>query len=70
MPGPEEQIVISDASIAEIHAMSAKVGEAARPSQLVASWVCRARASLFFAGIDAVIFYFPIELDRFRPLSN
>ncbi len=33
MSGPEEQIMIGCASFAESQAISAKVGEAARPSQ-------------------------------------
>lgn len=53
----EEQIVACGAAFAESHAISAKVGEAARPSQPAASQaVCQARALLFFVIIDVVIF--------------
>jgi hypothetical protein len=67
MPEPGEQIAIPGASLAAIHAIRAKVGEAARPSQPAAPRVREAPALLFFAAMSVVIFGLPIEFRRFRP---
>lgn len=70
VPETEEQIVIRGASLAAIHAISAKVGEAVRPSQPAAPPACQARALLIFATTGVFIFGLPIDFRRFRPLRN
>jgi hypothetical protein len=59
-----EQSAIGVALFAAIHAMSAKVGEAARPSQLAAPRICQAVVLALFAVADAVILWFPIDCRR------
>jgi hypothetical protein len=69
MPGPDAQI-IACMSFAEIQAIDAKVGEAARASQPPASrerWVSGGR---FLASMDVVISEFPIELRQYFPALN
>src|SRR5215212_2322361 len=52
---PEEQSAIACASFAATHAMSAKVGEAARVSELAMPHACWALALALFAAEDLVI---------------
>jgi hypothetical protein len=59
---PEAQNAIEGGSFAEIHAMSAKVGEAARASQRVAPRGCPAVALALVAPDDVVIVGLPIDL--------
>jgi hypothetical protein len=66
-PDPEEQSAIGCASFAAIHAMSAKVGEAAKASQPAAPRACHAPALPVFAAKDVVIFRLPIDCRRLRP---
>jgi len=66
-PEAGEQMVIWGASLAAIHAISAKVGEAAMPSQPAAPL---ARALLFLVAMDVVIVGLPIDFRRFQPLQN
>src|ERR1700693_5991833 len=61
---PEEQSAIGGASSAAIHAMSAKVGEAAMASQPAAPRACQALALPLFAAEDVVIFRLPIDCRR------
>jgi hypothetical protein len=70
MRDPEEQNAIGGASFAAIHAMSAKVGEAARPSQPADPRGCQAHPLGLFAVEDVVILRLPIDCRRFRPLQN
>jgi hypothetical protein len=70
MSEAEEQIAIRGASVAVIHAISAKVGEAAMPSQPAAPRVRHALALRFFAAVSVVILGLPIDFRRFRPLQN
>lgn len=65
-----EQIWSCEASFQETSAISAKVGEAARPSQAAASGDCQARPFLFPVLNDMVIFACPFDVDRFRSLQN
>jgi hypothetical protein len=67
---PEEQRVIGDASFAAIHAMSAKVGEAARLSQPAALRGCQTDPLPVFAAEDIVIFPLPIDCRRVRPRQD
>ena len=67
---PEKQRAIGGASAAAIHAMSAKVGEAASPSQLAASRARGAGALPFREAAEVVIFGLPIDIRRFQPLQN
>lgn len=63
MPGPDAQVVACT-SCAEIDAINAKVGEAARPSQPAASRDCRGSEVHFLAGMNAVIFELPVGRRR------
>lgn len=56
--GASEQIEIRDALVAAIQAISAKVGAAARLSQLAAFAICRTAASFFLASVVTIIFMF------------
>src|SRR5271165_5521027 len=62
---PEEQSAIGGASFAAIHAMSAKVGEAARPSQPAAPRGRQAHPLPLSAAEDVVIFWAPDRLSPF-----
>jgi len=69
MPGPDEHIMAC-MSFAENQAINAKVGEAARPSQLAASrdgWVSAGR---FLASMNIVIFELPVELRQYLSALN
>jgi hypothetical protein len=70
MLGPEEQRAIGGASFAAIHAMSAKAGEAARPSQPAALHGGQAHPPPLFAAEDVVILRLPIYCRRSRPLQD
>jgi len=64
------QMAIRGASVAAIHAISAKVGDPARPIQPAAS---QARHGLAFCGIVAigvVIFSLPDDFGRLRPVTT
>jgi hypothetical protein len=67
---PAAQNGSGGASFAAIQAMSANVGEAARTSQPAAPRDCQALAFARFADDDVVIFRFPIDCRRFRPLQD
>jgi len=54
--GATEQIEICDALAAAIQAINAKVGVAAKLSQLAALPICRTAASFFLASIEPIIF--------------
>jgi hypothetical protein len=62
---PREQSAIEGAWFAAINAMSAKVGEAARPSQPAAPRACQARSPALSAAEDVVIFPAPDRLSLF-----
>ena len=69
MPGPDAHSTLC-MSFAENQAINAKVGEAARPSQLAGSldgWVSEGR---FLASMSVVIFEFPVELRRYFSALN
>jgi hypothetical protein len=66
----EEQSAIGGASFAAIHAMSAKVGEAASASQPAAPRACQAFALPLFAADDVVIVRLPIDCHRSRRLQD
>jgi len=59
MSEAEEQVAIRGASVAVIHAISAKVGDAARVSQSAAPRASQALVLPLFAAEDVVIFRFP-----------
>ena len=62
-PGAEAHIAACGASVAEIQAIRANVGVAARPSQLPASRISQTRGLPFFAIVDAFIFRLSDRLD-------
>jgi hypothetical protein len=62
MAEAEEQSAIRGASVAAIHAIKAKAGDAARPIQLAASRARHAPAFRFFAAVSVVIFSLPSDL--------
>jgi hypothetical protein len=66
----EEQNVIGDASFAAIHAMSAKVGEAAKASQPVVPRACLVLALPLSAAADIVILQLPIDCLGSRPVRE
>jgi hypothetical protein len=70
MLDPEEQRATGRASFAGIHAMSAKLGEAARPSQPAAPGGWQTHPVPLLAAEDVVIFPLPIDCLRFRPLQH
>ena len=68
-PGPGAQIMAC-MSFADIQAIAAKVGEAARPSQLAASRDGGLSGGCFLATMDVVIFELPVELRQYFSALN
>jgi hypothetical protein len=66
----EVQRAIGGACLVAIHAMSVKVGEAARPSQPAAPRGCHGHPLPLSVAEDVVIFRLPIDCRRFRPLQD
>jgi hypothetical protein len=69
-PGPDEQNAIGDAWFATGHAVSAKVGEAARASQSAAPRACRSLVLALSATVQVVILRLPIDCRRFPALQD
>jgi hypothetical protein len=67
---PDEQRALGGAWFVAIHAMHAKVGEAARPSQPAALSGCETHPVPLSVAEDVVIFQLPIDCRRFRPLQD
>lgn len=69
-PDAEASIAMCGASAAEIHAISANVGAAAKPNQLPASKACQTRVLRFIAIVDAFISRQSDRISPFRALQN
>jgi hypothetical protein len=67
---PEEQSASGCASFTAIHAMSAKVGEAARESHPAVPRACQAHPLPLFAAEDVVILRLPIRLSPFPAVAG
>jgi hypothetical protein len=65
-PEADEQIVACEALLAEIHAISAHVGDAAKPSQVDTSRNRSVCAGFVLAILELVIFDSPTGLGRCR----
>jgi len=63
------QMAIRGASVAAIHAISAKAGDPARPIQLAASQARHGLAFCGFVAIGVVIFSLPDDFGRRRPVT-
>src|SRR5258708_559420 len=70
MPEAEAQSAVREASVAAIHAIRAKVGDAARPIQRAASRARHAPALRLFAAFSVVTCSLLSDFDRFRPLMT
>jgi hypothetical protein len=66
----EAQSGITDSLRAASHAISAKVGDAARHSQSAMPWFHKPSLCPFLAARNFVILCLPFDPCRFRPLLN